>query len=121
MMLIEPVRSAEGLVDLMHVRVGPAHRAHTGAELEGKLYSETLDAKTFNRMIAVYRTVLETGEPHYWERIDGVYGAPPVEFCRLLLPLYDPQGEAECLLGSWVWKDEELAETNSDAAVALHG
>lgn len=109
LMLVEPVRSDERIVDLNHLRVGPAHLRRTGAQLEGKLYSQTLYPKVLDRMIAVYRSVLETGEPHYWQRINGVYGAPPIEFCRLLLPLYDDHGKAECLIGSWVWNNDLLA------------
>ncbi|NNE21453.1 MAG: hypothetical protein HKN11_02475 [Rhizobiales bacterium] len=107
MMLIELVRSDDRGLDLKHVRVGPAHFRHTGQQLEGKLYSQTLYPKVLDRMIAVYQAVLETGEPHYWQRINGVFGAPPVEFSRLLLPLYDDEGNAHCLIGSWVWKDDE--------------
>lgn len=117
LMLVEPVTSDKGITDLNHVRAGPAHVLHTGAKLQGKFYSQTLSPKVFERMVAVYRAVLETGEPHYWQRINGVYGAPPVEFSRLLLPLYDDRGEAECLIGSWVWKDD-LPATVSQSDLA---
>lgn len=112
MMLIELVRSDDRGLDLKHVRVGPAHFRHTGQQLEGKLYSQTLYPKVLDRMIAVYQAVLETGEPHYWQRINGVFGAPPVEFSRLLLPLYDDEGNAHCLIGSWVWKDDEAVTSS---------
>lgn len=114
LMLIEPVWSGNGITDLNHLRVGPEHALRTGGQLQGRLYSQTLDQKVHERMVAVYRTVLETGEPHYWQRINGVYGAPPVEFSRLLLPLYDDHGQPECLIGCWVWKDDLPANMSQD-------
>lgn len=118
LMLIEPLLSDKGKIDLKHARVGPAHLRQTGTTLEGKLYSQILNPAVLDRMIAVYQTVLETGEPHYWQRINGVFGAPPDEFSRLLLPLYDSSGTAECLIGSWVWKDDEAATAPPDAVAS---
>ena len=43
-----------------------------------------------------------TGKPQYWEFVNSLYGSPPVEYSRLLLPLYNEAGQVICLLGSWV-------------------
>lgn len=119
LMLIEPVLFAEELRDLKHLRVGPEHALRTGAQLEGKLYSQFLNPKVLTRMLAVYAAVPKTGEPHYWQRMDNVYGAPPTEFCRLLLPLHDTSGNTDCLLASLVWKGDALATVSQDDLTSI--
>lgn len=105
LILVEPVWRGNDLLDLKYVQVGPEHDARNRKPLKGLLYSEALHARVLGRHVRAYGEVFTTGEPHYWEITNTVYGAPPQQWVRLLLPLYDEAGNAVMFLGSCVWKD----------------
>ena len=103
--LIEPDWSS-GSLDFRYIKVGPEHAQRTGKQLEGKVFTKKLYPDAARRAIAAYRDVLNSGEPQYWELMNSVFGSPPIEYVRLLLPLHDDAGKVVAIIGNWVWKDD---------------
>ncbi len=103
LMTVEPILGDGKLIDLRFVLVGPEHDKRNGVPVSGVLFSEALHAGVMRRHVRVYSQVLESGEPHYWEITNTIYGAPPQQYVRLLLPIYDKAGVMISFLGSCVW------------------
>lgn len=103
--LAEPVKRQDGQDDVRYIRVGPEHQVHSRRELSNGSFSDTTHPNMLTRVIDSYIQVMQTGQPQYWEFVNTVYGSPPVEVQRLLLPLYDDKGVFDCFLGECIWCD----------------
>lgn len=61
----------------------------------------------YESTVATYTHALETGSPHYWEKMSAIYGDAAHHYMRLVLPLVDDAtGARNWLLGSLVWAAE---------------
>ncbi len=107
LILLKPEWDKKGNLDLRYIRVGPEHNRRNQTEIEGELCSQMLYPHQFDRFVEVYGEVMESGRPHYWEIANTVFGTPPQEYVRLLLPLYDDEGRFAAFLGDCVWQDPD--------------
>ncbi len=74
---------------------------YSGAELTGKYFDQTHTEEAVVEAGAVYRWVLESGEPHYWRQgvrtidVDKTF----LSYERIVLPLLNREGKPGHLLG----------------------
>ncbi|MFK7881833.1 PAS domain-containing protein [Roseobacter sp.] len=104
---VERTDATQHDVDFRFIAVGSEVGKRNGRKLVGTAYSEVMNERTLNRVARVFPQQLARGEPHYWDIITTDYGEEPVQYQRVLLPLFDDNGTAVSLLGSCVWKDHK--------------
>ena len=104
--LLEPA-GVEGDEDFLVVQIGPEHEQRTSRDITRMLVSKVLPPSIAGWALKVYRETLQSGCPRYIEMLSGggLYGAAPLDCCRLILPLFDDEGNPKQLLDSWVWRD----------------
>ena len=105
--LIDIVERPMGKMDFRYRRVGPAHSANTGWNIEGRFVSEVVHPHIFRRTVVTYQRIQKTATPHYWQMINVLHGAPPVAYERVILPLFDNNASVSKLLGLWEWREHK--------------
>jgi len=106
--LVDPTPELDGSLDPIFVRAGPECKKRIRKDMEGLPYSRSINPRVLAQVNRIYPHIIATGEPHYWEITNALYGAPPQQYHRLLLPLYDAGGSASHLLGLCIWIDDQL-------------
>ncbi len=102
--LLEPA-AEDTATDFLVVKIGPDHEKRTRRDITGMLVSKVLPPSISPWVLKVYRETMELGQPRYLEMLSCVYGQEPLDCCRLILPLFDTNGNPTQLLDSWVWHE----------------
>jgi hypothetical protein len=105
MALIAVERRKNGPTRYRYVRVGPAHRATLGRNIEGYSIDELVAPQQVDYYVGVYNRIVEEAAPHYWMRMNSLVGSDLHTFERLLVPISDDGENVDGLLGVWVWLD----------------
>ncbi len=101
---IRPVFEAIRLVDLGYDRVGPDYKKHMNFDPTGLTYADFVRQKLRERCLLVFGSSMESGLPHYWHVSNLVHGYASSDYERLLLPLYDADGDFDLFLIDCVWR-----------------
>lgn len=95
--------------DLRFINAGPEVIRRNQPGVLKKMYSEFLSESAFSFVPDIFGGCLSSGRPHYWDIIASEYGIGPVQYQRLLLPLFDSCDVGVSLLGSGVYSEEDAA------------
>ena len=83
---------------------GEDARAVSGRNIRGtyvdELFSEDVTTESHN----IFNRVLKTGEPNFSIRHSPVHDRDFIHYQRIIAPLLDNNGEANVLIGLWVWE-----------------
>lgn len=102
--ILVPCDQGGGARDYCFEYAGPEHTERTGRALTGASCSEVVHPWKLKHVIETYDEIFSSGEPHYWDFVNTINGAPPQAYSRLLLPLFDGAGNVEAAIGLWVWR-----------------
>jgi hypothetical protein len=99
-------KTDESDLDLRFIKTGPEIIRRFGIRSPGAIGSETMSPSDFTNLPGNFGDCLISGRPHYLDFTSSNYGEAPMQYRRLMLPLFDRQGIATSLLGSYVWVDD---------------
>jgi hypothetical protein len=83
------------LVGTANVQI--AGREHTGAFIE-----DVFEPADVAQLQTIYRTIVETREPHFWQIRLGTMGNPAAHYARLMVPLATDGLTVDLLMGLFV-------------------
>ncbi len=101
---VEP--RGDGARRYVYSEVGPAHRAALGRDIRGYSIDELVAPQQVAYFESIYDKIVAEARPHYWMRMNTIFGSDLHTFERLIVPVADDGQNVDGLVGIWVWFDE---------------
>ena len=102
--LIDCLMLPDGRMRIYYRLLGTGHRHSTEHDYSGRYYDEVYTPEQVSRLEAEYRTILDSGRPHYARRASLGPNRDFIIFQRFLAPLLDDSGAPRHLIGYWHWE-----------------
>ena len=99
MLLLDVERSPSGDLRFRIRLFGSAHVEFNQADFTGQYIDEILSPGDVDAVLDVYREMVETGEPHFWQSHVRMAGREHRYYERLMLPLASDGKTVDMLVG----------------------
>ncbi len=101
LVLIDPVADDSGGVRFRFRFVGTWHLTAFGHDMTGRFADELHHDPMVDLIQEALRTVLDTGEPHYWLRTSLFERQQFITYQRIMAPLADDDGQIVRIVGCY--------------------
>lgn len=93
----------DGSPRYFYSRVGPAHKATLGRDVEGYWLDEIVDSDQIAQYEGTYNNIVSNRQAHYWMRLNTPVSGKLFTFERMLVPVSEDGKTVDGLVGVWVF------------------